>query len=226
MNLRDNTASTHADFRAPGLIAQDLADHLAREIVFLNLPPNTRLIEEELGRRFAVSRSPVREVLRILENEGLVRRVPRKGIWVAPLSQADADEIYACRLSLEGLAAESAAARAHRFDRATLEQPLAELRAAADDMLTYFQANVGFTAAVRDMAGNRTLTRLLRQISRQGERYRYFAYLKEPDLIERSLAGNERIAEAILGGHTATAKAITCDLIETAWTRVRAHLTT
>ena len=216
--------NTDGYFRPPGVIANDLAEHMAQNIVYQVLAPGQRLIEGEICRRFGVSRSPVREALRILENEGLVRRKPRRGIWVAPLSENDADEVYACRMHLECLAAETAARRSASFERGILERSLEDLQSSANDVRAYFEANVAFTKSVQNMAGNETLSRLLRQIARQGERYRYLAYLKESDLIRRSIMGSERVAEAILNGNAATAKAITRDLIQTSWDLVRNHL--
>lgn len=213
-----------AGFRPPQLIAQELAALIARRIVLLELAPGQRLVEEELGRTYHVSRSPIREVLRILETEGLVVRAPRRGIWVSPLSRADADEVYRCRVVLECLAAECAATRHAEVPPDKLLKSVEKLKSAAEDVRAYFEANVDFTSAVHGMAGNRTLSRLLRQLGPQGERYRYFAYLKDLELVRRSISGNERLAEAILEGRAATARALTEDLIRTSWERVRSHL--
>ena len=89
-------------------IPEVLRRQLEEEIVFGRLEPLARLTEEEVAARYGVSRSPVREALRLLEGDGLVHRAARRGIWVAPLSLRDFDEIYACRIPLEGLAAAGA----------------------------------------------------------------------------------------------------------------------
>ncbi|MDQ7857710.1 MAG: GntR family transcriptional regulator [Armatimonadota bacterium] len=69
----------------------------------------TKLREEELARQFGVSRTPVREALRKLESEGLVRYLPQRGVLVNGLSDREMLEIYTIRASLEGLAARLAA---------------------------------------------------------------------------------------------------------------------
>ena len=69
-------------FRVPDIIAKDLARHIEEQIIFGELAPNTRLVEEEIVQRYNVSRSPVREVLRTLEQEGLAIRESRRGVWV------------------------------------------------------------------------------------------------------------------------------------------------
>ena len=71
--------------------------------------PGSRLFEEELVEQFNISRSPIREALKILEHDGLVLIEPRRGARVAQLSITDLDEVYATRVALESLAAAQAA---------------------------------------------------------------------------------------------------------------------
>ena len=217
-------AQGDVDFRRPVVIAQDLAEHIARRIVFFEIAPGARLVEEEVGAAYGVSRSPVREAMRLLETQGLVVRAPRRGVWVSPLTLEDANEVYACREPLEGLAAELAARQASESTRNILDEPLASLRRSADDIQSYFLANVEFTRHVHKMANNRTLLRLLRDINMQSQRYRYYAYVKTPDLIARSIKGNVQVAEAILAGNALTARTLTEDLIRHSWDQIRRHL--
>ncbi len=100
----------------------EIARILSDRIVFLATGAGLRIHEEEVGAAFGVSRSPVREVFRMLEADGLVVRAARKGVSVAPMSRRDLDEVYACRVGLEGVAAAEAAAistrrRARRSSR-------------------------------------------------------------------------------------------------------------
>ena len=74
-------------------IPDNLARVLEQDIIFGRLEPSVRLTEETLAEAYGVSRSPVREALRLLERDGLVVREARKGIWVAPLSVKDLDEV-------------------------------------------------------------------------------------------------------------------------------------
>ena len=85
---------------------------LRLEIIRGNFPPGQRLLEEELAHRFGVSRGPVRGALQRLEQEGLVRSYPRRGVYVVGLSREAIDEIYDMRLLLEAHAARLAATRA------------------------------------------------------------------------------------------------------------------
>ncbi|UYO63477.1 GntR family transcriptional regulator [Acetobacterium wieringae] len=92
-----------------------------REIVFETircaiitgeLQPGQRLMEVQLAEQMGVSRTPVRESIRKLELEGLVKMVPRKGVYVTPMSVNDLKEMMEIRRALEGLAAELAAMNA------------------------------------------------------------------------------------------------------------------
>ena len=96
-------------YMAPSLIATEIAQILSDQIVYLQIAPGARIHEEEVGENFGVSRSPVREVFRMLEADGLVIRAARKGVRVTPMSRRDLDEVYACRSGLEGVAAAQAA---------------------------------------------------------------------------------------------------------------------
>ena len=96
-------------FAVPDVIAKELTRFLEDQIIFGNLLPGVRLVEEDIVRRHDVSRSPVRESFRMLEQDGLVVRESRKGVWVSPIDLRDLDEVYICRLTLESLAAEVAA---------------------------------------------------------------------------------------------------------------------
>ncbi|MDI6600482.1 MAG: GntR family transcriptional regulator [Thermoanaerobacteraceae bacterium] len=85
---------------------RDIVFEELRNAIFKGeLKPNQRLIEEDIAKQMGISRTPVREALRMLENEGLVVHVPRKGVLVTGFSNEDIDEIYRIRGVLEGLAA-------------------------------------------------------------------------------------------------------------------------
>lgn len=73
------------------------------------LKPNEKVVEQDLVQQFGVSRTPIREALRQLETDGYLKVIPRKGMFVAPLSQLDVKEYYDIKGLLEGYAAEMAA---------------------------------------------------------------------------------------------------------------------
>jgi DNA-binding GntR family transcriptional regulator len=85
----------------PASLAELSLRRLRAEILGGVLPPGERLIEEQLTQRFGISRAPLREALRQLAQQGLIEHLPRRGVRVAELSDADADELLALRDVLE-----------------------------------------------------------------------------------------------------------------------------
>jgi DNA-binding GntR family transcriptional regulator len=79
-------------------------DRLRREILAGALEPGERLVEEQVTRRFGISRAPLREALRLLAQQGLVEHLPRRGVRVATLSDLDAQELFEVRDVLERFA--------------------------------------------------------------------------------------------------------------------------
>lgn len=205
------------------LVPQRVADVLGSDIILGRMAPEARIIEEEVAERFGVSRSPVRESMRLLERDGLVIRADRRGVRVSPLSRRDLDEVYGCRLPLEGLAADEAARRRAPADLRRLQEGLGRLRRAfrAGDIAGYFEANVAFTDAVHRAADNATLRRLLTILGKQAMRYRFLAYRSFPELMAMSVDGNAEVVDAIRAGHGAEARARTEGMIERSWSRIR-----
>src|SRR5712691_11360611 len=95
-----------------GIVAPSVVDIVVEELHTLilsgSLRPGERLVEERLTERFGISRPPLREALRVLQQEGLVQRLPRRGAIVTPLDADDVREIYSLRWALERLAIELA----------------------------------------------------------------------------------------------------------------------
>ncbi|MBS1906178.1 MAG: GntR family transcriptional regulator [Actinobacteria bacterium] len=133
---------------SPEAIAE-LIRRAVREKVFA---PGTPLIQEDLAQRFGVSRSPVREALRILSSEGLVVMQPGEGATVRALSRADLEEIYDLRLALEPLIARAVVAEARPRDLAALEKLEASMSAASSTD-AWMRANFEFHRHMYAMMG-------------------------------------------------------------------------
>lgn len=205
------------------LVPRRVAETLGSDIIFGRMAPETRVIEEDIAERFGVSRSPVRESIRLLERDGLVVRAERRGARVSPLSRRDLDEVYSCRIALEGIAAAEAAQRHGPDDLKQLQGGLKELRKAfgKSDITAYFEANVAFTGAVHQAAANATLKRLIGTLGKQALRYRFLAYRSFPHLMSSSLEGNREVVEAIRLRNRDEARAQTERMIERSWEAVR-----
>lgn len=213
-------------FKTPALLAEEIAQFMGREIIFCELAPGSRLTEEGMSQRYGVSRSPIREAFRLIEAEGLVQRSARRGIRVTPTSRRDLDEVYSCRILLEGQAAAEAASFAAPAECEALQATIDAMAAALkrEDAKEYFLQNVAFTAQIHQASRNRTLIRLLDGISKQAQRYRYVAYLEVPELMRVSLPGNAEILGAIQQRQAERAREITQRLIRNAWESIAPHV--
>ena len=206
----------------PEGLPQELARGLQEAIVFRDLTPGARLVEEEVASRFAISRSPVREAFRILETRGLVRREARRGSRVAELSRRDLDEVYACRLELEGLAAAQAAHARSPADLDSLDEGIEALATARErgDPRSFLRASMALSRTIHEASHNRTLIRLLSTLEPQAMRYRFVAYARAESLMDASIEGNAAVAESIHTGDREAASAATTRMIRNAWTVV------
>jgi DNA-binding GntR family transcriptional regulator len=148
-------------------MAQLATDELRRSILQGELPAGTRLAEDELGQRLGVSRTPIREALRRLADEGLVRITPHRGTYVNEFTVQDAVEMTVLREALEALAFRLVAPRITDADLARLH----ELHQANHDACVQgdFDAVVetdsAFHAYVVQRTGNRRLMDFMRRIS-------------------------------------------------------------
>jgi DNA-binding GntR family transcriptional regulator len=85
-------------------LSDQIADQLRQAILAGHLKPNQRLVEQEIAETMETSRGPVRDAIKLLENEGLVVRQSHRGTFVAELDLKDVEEIYTLREALESLA--------------------------------------------------------------------------------------------------------------------------
>lgn len=223
---RLHVSSQDTQFRIPDVIGKDIAKALQNEIVFCDILPDTRLTEEDIVKKFGVSRSPVREALRILKQEGLIVMASRRGARIAPISVDDLDEVYRCRICLEVLAAELAANNRNSADVEAMKAGLKELQTAlpSKNPRLFFEANVHLTDAIHQSTHNTTLKRLLDNIGKQALRYRYLAYVRSPELMDKSVEYNREIVSAIISQKPRHAQSLTEDVLESSWKNVRARI--
>jgi DNA-binding GntR family transcriptional regulator len=207
----------------PDNLGRELLRHLEREIIRLRWPPGARLAVEEICRRYGVSRSPVREALQVLEADGLAERRPRRGVHVAPITVERLDELYACRVPLEGIAAAGAVRHATPELVARVEAALAamEQAATAGSAEDAYEANVGLTDLLHAHSGNGTLRRILAMLDKQALRYRFYCYQETDEVIHDDIRANRKLVQAIARGDAGTAQAVTERLIECSWKAMR-----
>ncbi len=112
-------------------LPEQIAERIAEAILEDSYTPGTRLKEVELAKAFGVSRAPVREALRILETQKLVRITPQKGALVVSLSVEDLDELFLIRAALMGLSVRKIAERGHAEDHEALRKRLGAIETLA-----------------------------------------------------------------------------------------------
>lgn len=208
------------------ILPVQLAKMLERDIVVGRLAPDQRLTEDAVLARVDVSRSPIREAFRLLEQDGLVVRGLRRGVRVTPMSVEDLDEVYEVRVPLEGLVAAAAAKRAVAPDIARLREVAAKL--AGDEVMAqpeaYLDANLSFSQALYATARNATLTRLAMGLAKQTLRYRFLAYDKVPEFRHESAVAARSLCEAIEAHDADRAKALQADLLRSSWAKIKSAL--
>ncbi|GIJ50433.1 GntR family transcriptional regulator [Virgisporangium aliadipatigenens] len=177
---------------------------LSREILSGNSDPGDRLVEEQLTKRFGISRAPVREALRLLAEQGLVEHVPRRGARVATLSDRDVQELYAVRDVLERHAVTAALADPATLDLTGVKAAFEALRGAVErgDRADINDAHRSFHLSIVRIAGNRQLTKVYESVILKIQLYMALNLRREAES-ERPAVGvhrHERMLEALESG--------------------------
>lgn len=196
-------------------IRQLLFEHLRHLILTGRFETGQKLVEEELAEQFGVSRTPVREAIRKLEIEGLVRYQPRRGVIVTGFSPEDVDEIYAAREVLEGLAARLAAKHGTDAEIAELGRHLEEMNraSAAGDFQRSARIHTRFDDLLYRMGRNHRLFGMLSQFSE---------YIEQCKLVSMERPGR---ADEIRAEHEAMFKTVAARDPDAAERMARLHVT-
>ena len=166
-------------------LREAVRDTLRTRIFEGHYAPGTRLVERDLAAEFNVSRLPIREALRMLRQEGLIRDRASRGTEVAGLSAKDVEDLFDVRESLEVLACRLAASRATEEDLARLSGLLddAERFLAKGSILEAHRANSEFHDAITAIANNNFLRSALEPL--QGRMHWLFRHVSDlPELIQ------------------------------------------
>jgi DNA-binding GntR family transcriptional regulator len=200
-------------FVSGAALASAFAEQLGRQIIAGRYKPGERLVETRLAAAFGISRSPVREGLRLLANDGLVLLVERRGAIVKPLDPHDIQEAFECRMALQGLAARLAAERWREPQLAPLRHALAEMEAALarGDVEAYYNADIAYHETVCWLSQNARLQQLLGALGREMLRLR-FLINSIPGRQHESIVYNRGILAAIEARDAAAAERLTREL--------------
>lgn len=166
----------------------ELVERIRPLIVESQLVPGSKVPEKTLCEQFNVSRTPMREALKVLAAEGLVRLEPNRGAWVTPVTIEEVNEVFPILTVLEALSGELAC-------NLITDPEIQEVRRLHDNMMqsyrdrdlaAYFKTNQEIHRAILLGARNNTLTNSCQALSARMQRARYVANMSE-----------ERWAEAV-----------------------------
>ncbi|MCD7715578.1 MAG: GntR family transcriptional regulator [Lachnospiraceae bacterium] len=153
---------------------------LRQAILRGEIRPGERLMEIHLAQKLGVSRTPVREAIRMLELEGLVTTIPRRGAVVADITVSDMEDVLEVRLALEELAVQIVCKKLTREQLDELKGLAAGFGRTLDgnDVGACAQADMAFHEAIYNATGNKRLVQILNNLREQMYRYR-MEYLKD-----------------------------------------------
>ena len=203
------TARDEEGERRPSLV-DDAYAAMKQAIRNSDFAPGYQASEQEIALRLGMSRTPVHEAAIRLQEEGLVRVQPRRGILICAIAPGDMREIYDLIIALEGQAAELLAGRPVP-ERGRIAGDLAahtEAMAAAQargDLPAWGEADERFHRTLVEEAGNGRLTRIMQTINDQSHRVRMLT-LKLRRELDASVAEHRRIVAAVAEGDVAGAQ--------------------
>lgn len=171
---------------------------LLRERIFAQaLPPGSWIDELKLSEEYGISRTPLREALKVLAAEGLVTMKLRRGAYVTEVSERDLSDVYHLLALLESDAAAVVAERATDEQLLELQALHQDLENAAGDQELFFTINEAFHRRLLELADNRWRDQMVNDLRKVMKLNRHHSLLKSGRLQE-SLAEHRLLVEALL----------------------------
>jgi phosphonate utilization transcriptional regulator len=173
-------------------------EEIMRLITTGQLTAGEKLNELDFARRFRISRAPIREAFRALEEAGLVKLERNRGVYVREIKETEARELYELRASLDEMAGRQLASRITATELAELNGWLERLSQAAsrDDLAQYFSLNIDFHDRLVQMTNNATLLEFYRLVIGRMHLMRRHNF-SVSDGIEKSRTEHLEIIEAL-----------------------------
>ena len=181
---------------------------LKHKILTGEIVSQTRLMEIDLSEKMNVSRTPIREAIKRLADDGLVKVEPRRGAYVANISIKDMLDVFEVREDMEGFVAKLAAQRITDEEKEELKAIAKEYEDAiekADDKEMIIELDEKFHNFIVKCSGNETLSELVHYVQELSLRFRYL-YYDDSSLYESTAEQHNRIMEAINSGRDEEAR--------------------
>jgi phosphonate utilization transcriptional regulator len=181
---------------------------IERRIIAGELEPGAKLNEAELAAAMGISRGPVREAFRALEQAGLVHTEKNRGVFVRQVSLEEANEIYEVRAALEAQIGRLAATRISAQQLERLRGIVKRMHAVgrSRDPDAYFPLNLEFHETLAEACGNRALATNYRRVVNELNLYRRQAIMRNVEIIPVSTKEHEAIVAAVAQGDAAFAE--------------------
>ena len=192
---------------SPRALYQDVAERLRQQIFARQLEPGSWIDELKLAAEFGISRTPLREALKVLAAEGLVTMKVRRGAYVTEMSTQDVAQVYHLLGLLESDAASRVAEHASAKDRVELARLHTLLERQARQRDAFFETNEQFHVALLHMAGNRWAVQVVTDLRKVMKLNRHHSLFKRGRLAE-SLAEHRALMQAIEQRDPARARAV------------------
>ena len=181
---------------SPHALYQDVAERLRQQIYARELEPGSWIDEMKLAAAFGISRTPLREALKVLAAEGLVTMKVRRGAYVTEMSRDDVVQVYHVLALLESDAARTVARMASAAQRAQLALLHARLESQVRRRDDFFATNEQFHMALLQMAGNRWALQTVLDLRKVMKLNRHHSLFKRGRLAA-SLAEHRLLMQAI-----------------------------
>ncbi len=151
---------------APTALYQEVAERLRQRIFAHELPPGTWIDEQKLAEQYGISRTPLREALKVLASEGLVELKPRRGCYVTEIKAQDLDDIFPIIAMLEGRCAAEAVKKMTAGQLDTLKRIHESLESSAREgrIEDFFEANQDFHKKIQELSQNRWLLQVIQDL--------------------------------------------------------------
>ena len=185
----------------PRALYQDVAEQLRQRIFQRELQPGSWIDELRIAEEFGISRTPLREALKVLAAEGLVTMKVRRGAYVTEMSEKDLRDVYHLLGLLESDAAGVVARTATAAQLQTLHAMHDELAAAVHERDRFFALNERFHMQLLEMADNRWRSQMVGDLRKVMKLNRHNSLLKE-GRIEESLAEHAALLAAMTARDT------------------------
>lgn len=175
---------------------EDVAERLRARIFERAIEPGAWIDEQKLAAEFGISRTPLREALKVLATEGLVTMKPRRGAYVAEMSRDDVAQVYRLLALLEADAAADVARHASDEELADLQALHDLLERQVSERDAFFATNERFHMALLDIAGNRWRTQIVADLRKVMKLNRHHSLFKQGRLAD-SLNEHRRLMQAL-----------------------------